>query len=226
MSCYYFIKSKKRKKGDRRYWPRVVPFSDLIMMRNDHRFAIAEVMDGKSFNYKFITKMEKYPDIIEVPKTLRRLLRSAETYPPAMALARMDLERYKFIEDVTMEEYASIFEGFLIKHLESQWKSNYILAEVVVQRNVDNFVGGFSWIVGYTPKINVVHFVSQDEYWIVTDHAANFKLSQEQIARLPIIEMKEYTIIDHANNNRMCRIDLTDESLDFDEISEMIRTIR
>ncbi|MBN1186227.1 MAG: hypothetical protein JXB49_28375 [Bacteroidales bacterium] len=176
-------------------------------------------------DFKLFPALKKqYPYIEEVPEEVERLLRSGTLYPPALILARHEIYKLNLSETITKEEFSELLTKVLRKYLRRQWKDRFVLAEVQIPRKYETYVGSFVWILGYIPKIKVVHYGGSDDFGNY-EHVSCFKLTEQQIKQLPIIEKKEYTLVDHKNK-RMVTFDLTDEKLDFNEISEMIRTIR
>lgn len=221
MKRFYFIDQEEKETKTV-----IEEFANWVVCPKNQTWAVFSIEDAK-FNedYEKSPPQKHIQEVFRISRELHSMLVAAyDHYSPALAFARRDIDRYDFEEGISKENFSIIAADFFRKYLESQWKSNFVLAEVLIPKWIGNWPGGFFWIVGYTPKIKVAHFVSYD-HWIYCDHISSFKLTEEQIARLPIIEMKEYTIVDHEQH-RMANIDLTDESLDFDEISEMIRTIR
>ena len=169
-------------------------------------------------------ELKQYPYIEEVPNQVYRVLKSSISYPPALILAREDIDRLDLTEKITKEEFSDIVVDLLHKYLERQWVDNFFLAEVKVAKSDETYVGEFLWMLGYTPKIKLVHFAGWD-YFRDVDHVSCFELTTKQIESLPIVEMERYTLFD-PKNKRMADIDLSDETLDFEEISELIRVTR
>lgn len=173
---------------------------------------------------KHFVELKQYPYIEEVPLEVYRLLDSSTEYLPAFSLARAEIHKSDLRETITKEEFNEIILKVFRKYLERQWQDRYILAEVVIPKVPDLIEGHFHWVLNYTPKIKVVSYINQFNF-IDSDHVACFKLTEQQIKQLPVLERKSYLISDRKNR-RSAEFDLTDESLDFDEISEMIKQIR
>lgn len=174
--------------------------------------------------YSQYIELQHLPYIKEVPMEVSHLMYASIEYPPAFALAQREIHKSDLSESITQEEFNKIIIKVFHKYLERQWKDHYILAKVAVPKGVERHVGEFHWVLDYTPQIKVVSYIDHDKF-IDSDHVSCFRLTEEQIAYLPVIERKKYSIYDRVNK-RKAEFDLTDESLNFDEISELIRTIR
>lgn len=221
MYCYWDFNIHEEKKGP--------PLSDIDgvssflypIMNSEKRcpFGILEV-DYEDFQ----VLKKQYPHVESVPRKVGVLLASTLYYPPALILTREEIDKMNLPETITKDEFSEITIKLLHKYLEKQWEDQYVLAEVLVPKEIETCMGGFVWIFGYVPKIKLVRFCGSN-YFGDYDHVSCFNLTDSQIKQLPVIEMKNYTIVDHKNKRRV-EFDLTDENLNFDEIAEMIRIIR
>ena len=190
-----------------------------IMSEQKSPFAIAKV-DSACFEV-----FKQYSYIQKVPPQVQSMLISSTRYPPTLALTRRDIRNLNLSETITKNDFSDIVFNLLHKYMEEQPADRFMLSEFLSSNIISQaYFGEFIWIVGYTPKIKVVHYVGHD-YFIYSDHVSCFKLTDQQIEQLPVQEMKEYTLIDNINK-KQAEFDLTDETLDFDEISEIIRVVR
>ncbi len=170
-------------------------------------------------------KLKQYSYIEKVPDHLFALLESSDSYPPARVLAREDIDGLNLDETITKDEFTEIAVKRLHKYFERQGQDGITLAEVLVPYSYETSVGQFKWIIGYTPKIKLIHFAGWD-FFRDTDHVSCFKLTEQQIEQLPIVEMETYTLVVDCEKRKWITYNLTDESLDLDRISEKIRTTR
>ena len=83
-----------------------------------------------------------------VSDELDELLQSAEDYPPALAIARAWMTKAK---DKTRAEFSDILAAHLSELLAAQPQSPFFLARAIQADEAYKSVGGFYWIVGYTP---------------------------------------------------------------------------
>ena len=115
-----------------------------------------------------------------VPRSLDSLLRSGEAYPPALALARDEIERaYRDTEDPDREAFVHKYERALRSHLREQANAGYILLEAIEDEPCYIWAGSFYWVIEYLPSSDEVRWVSTD-YFVYRSPARHFALSEGQ----------------------------------------------
>jgi hypothetical protein len=126
----------------------------------------------------------RFNDSIElVNEELEILLYSANYYPPALALARADLEiSCKDLSNISKELFSEIFSKILKKHLQLQRFSSYFLAQSQVEEEDYLVKGAFYWITGFDQETNEVEWVS-DSFYIFQNPASDFGLEPQLLRR-------------------------------------------
>ncbi len=107
-----------------------------------------------------------YPQCEFVSAELDGLIRSGETYPPALAFARDDMQHLT-AADVSRADFARIYTEQLRFHLLEQRKRRFFLAEA---RESGGFksAGTFYWIVASNTDQTAVRWISSD-FFVYTD---------------------------------------------------------
>jgi len=119
-----------------------------------------------------------------VPARLDVLLQSAERYPPALALSRRDLKR-QFSDHVPKRaEFVARWASSLRRHLRRQHETPYVLAEARVDEVGYLTACEFYWIVAFRAASRTVLWVSAD-YFVYENPVTHFRLTEEQLRRLP-----------------------------------------
>jgi hypothetical protein len=126
----------------------------------------------------------QFDDSIElVEEELEILLYSANFYPPALALAREDLEiACKKLKSISKEIFTDLFSNILRKHLQLQRFSSHFLAESQIDEEDYLVKGAFYWIIGFDPEINEVEWVT-DNFYIYENPAADFGLEPHMLRK-------------------------------------------
>ena len=127
---------------------------------------------------------ERHPSVSRVPLTLEELLISAEGYPPALALAKHEMDDL-FREDFTTREQLAHEMTLSLRSLfEGQSESPYVLAKSLKEESGYRSAGEFVWLVRTLgDEAERVLWVSGD-YELYADAACEFELSQKAIDKL------------------------------------------
>jgi hypothetical protein len=136
------------------------------------------------FDVDFVEDEPQAKGVEPVPEELDALLGSAEGYPPALALARDEIEKKTKAKLHCRDEFARSYSELLRKHMTAQPTSRYVLAEVATGQLGYKHEGEFSWVIGFIPEQNLVKWVSWD-YCVYTDPASDFRLLPKQRGELP-----------------------------------------
>lgn len=117
---------------------------------------------------------------------LEVLLESARQYPPALALAREDVDA-AFKEKPAIaslpSEFAEIYSNALRYHLQQQCTAGYVLARAVVEEPGYLWPGHWYWVVGAKGDPALVQWVSTD-LEVYTNMATDFDLTTQQLTAL------------------------------------------
>jgi hypothetical protein len=111
----------------------------------------------------------------KVPDGLVTLIDSGESYPPALAIARDEIEDRFKKREVSKEEFVYCYSQILLDHLKGQAMSGYIIAQAKKDETGYLEKGAFYWIVGYYPQNQSVEWVSRD-YNIYVNRLSDFAL--------------------------------------------------
>lgn len=102
-------------------------------------------------------RVETSRAVVDVPLEDQYLIESAKGYPPALALARYDVDDHP--EMGSKSDFLRVYPQLLRTHLRAQRVSRYILAEVRVDLGVHLPVGSFVWLIRYKPERDEVLYV-------------------------------------------------------------------
>jgi hypothetical protein len=122
-----------------------------------------------------------------VPESLKVPLYSAQSYPPAMALAR---ERVHGDDEkaLSREEFVARYIELLENELRAQPKSSYFLARGRVPHFIGyQSTGQYVWIVAWDKKAGRVGWVTGDHF-VYFDPVDEFEIEPTLLERLPIVE--------------------------------------
>lgn len=127
-------------------------------------------------------KVDWQPDAPVTPE-LELLLDSAKHYPPALALARDDLEsELRYAEKPSSpSELAEAYTKALRHHLQHQGPA--VFARAVAEEPGYLVPNSWYWVIGAKGHPTLVHWVSHD-LQAYTNLAADFDLSQAELAKL------------------------------------------
>jgi hypothetical protein len=154
---YYFIRWKHTRHG---YAPDIPEETGFLMLAEPGR--ASDGAEFALFRCDLPDGYEKSKGITEVSDELGDLLRSAEDYPPALALTREDLERD---ESRTTIEFSKKLTERLAYYLQEQAHFPFFMAKAKKTEPGYKYAGGYYWIVG--SKDESVLWVSRD--YIVYD---------------------------------------------------------
>ena len=114
---------------------------------------------------------------------LEHLIRSAERFPPALAIAR-DLVTAEFDSaSPTHEEFSARYVTLLLQQLRDQANAPYLLTKAVGSELGYLIPGEFYWVLRYLRGSSAVAWVSAD-YFVYQNPVTDFDLSPEQLERL------------------------------------------
>ena len=118
-----------------------------------------------------------------VPDALARLIESAKRYPPALALARDELEEvfggHRPDEHLLARAYATALKT----HMSRQHEAAYVMAQALPGRSQDLREGEWYWVLEVSGSPAVASWVSADFHVRKADLAA-FDLTGQQLKRL------------------------------------------
>lgn len=163
---YYFIRWRHTKEGYEPELPEDVPF--MMLAEPGPASGGAEYA---LFECDLPEELEESGLISEVPDELSELLDSAKDYPPALALARDELNCDQSCSET---DFAKILAHKLTYHLEKQIDSPFLMAKAKNSEVGYRYAGGYYWIVGYTGEM--VLWVSRD-YHVYKDPVGEFELN-------------------------------------------------
>lgn len=130
-----------------------------------------DLPDGYQFN-----------DYIQpIGEELDVLLYSAASYPPAIALAREDLEiALRKMKNVSKKDFEDMFKNILKQYLQLQKHSGHFLAESLENDEDYLIKGAFYWVIGYDHLNDEVKWVS-DDYYIYENPSKSFGLDPQKL---------------------------------------------
>ncbi len=122
----------------------------------------------------------KPSNIHVIPDSINRLLRYAETYPPALALARSKVARIDLDEEYAGSQFLVSYSYLVLSYLEDRkalpfFKATNRVNEWGYRRKGENY-----WIVGY--RTGLVNWVSSD-FHVYTDDVTGFEVSEDELRR-------------------------------------------
>lgn len=117
-----------------------------------------------------------------VPDELWEMLATAESYAPAMALARNDMRR---LQAASQTEFVEALMKSLRSHLAAQRDQRFFLALSRQTETGYRSAGSYYWIVGYRPdrQQREISWVSRD-FYIYSDAVESFEVDVEHLNRL------------------------------------------
>jgi len=118
-----------------------------------------------------------------VDDALGEIIRSAERYPPALALARDHCITLFDGRVCAREEFCEAYRDSLIEHMRQQPRGPYVFAEAVGEERGYLTRGQFYWVLRHLRGEGAVRWVSAD-YFTYQNPASDFALSDGQLAAL------------------------------------------
>lgn len=114
---------------------------------------------------------------------LEHLLRSAERFPPALAIVR-DLVAAEFDDQLpTYEQFSSRYSELLHEQLLDQPNAPYLLVRAIGGESGYLIPGDFYWVLRYLRGSSSIAWVSAD-YFVYQNPVTDFELSSEQLESL------------------------------------------
>jgi len=173
MDYYCFVEWHDFQEESMPNLPEGTPFLLLAGTPEISRWALFECELADDF--KFSESIELVPEELEI------LLYSANSYPPALALARDDIEvSCKNMENISKEVFCQMFSSILKQHLQLQRHSAHFLAESLIDEEDYLVKGAFYWIVGFDPEYNEVEWVS-DNFYVYQNPVSDFGLEPHKL---------------------------------------------
>lgn len=111
------------------------------------------------------------------------IILSALSFPPALALARDDVDALFDRHVPTPDELSARYVERLTRRLREQETAPYVVAEVVVDRPGSPKRGQMHWVLKYASATKSVQWVSAD-YFVYEIPASTFQLTPEQLNAL------------------------------------------
>jgi hypothetical protein len=169
---YYFIRWKHTEEG---YVPDIPEGIGFLMLADSGR-----ACDGAAFALFRCCLPDGYEgsgSVNQVSNDLVELLHSAEDYPPALALARKDIESD---ESRSETEFSKKLVERLTFYLQEQTHSPFFMAQARKTKIGYKHAGGYYWIVG--DRDRSVLWVSRD-YHVYSDPLGDFGLDPDEMER-------------------------------------------
>lgn len=159
--------------------PECVSAIEVCCCRHDHEWALYECFGDWE---PACEALESSAACRKAPEKLQVLLRSAQHWPPALALAREELAD----ERLTKDDFIARLQDSLRRRLESQRTVPYFLARARVECLIGGLrAGQYVWLVGHNPVTNRVAWVAaSDDYFVYWDPAENFDVTPEDLQAL------------------------------------------
>jgi hypothetical protein len=121
------------------------------------------------------------PDSVDAG--LEALIYSGMRYPPALAIARLEVEQLFRDREPTQQEFAEACAACIHRRLSQQATAPFELARANQGELVDLTPGEWYWILRVKGNPPVASWVSGD-YFVYQRAAADFDLSEQQLERL------------------------------------------
>ncbi|MCC7126369.1 MAG: hypothetical protein IT178_16085 [Acidobacteria bacterium] len=112
-----------------------------------------------------------------------KLIASAFRYPPALALARDDVDALFDRRTPGMDEFVTRYVECLQRHVRAAAEVPFVFAEAVADKNGAPSRGQFYWVLSYSALNRSVQWVSAD-FTVFENAVSDFKLSPQQLAAL------------------------------------------
>ena len=113
-----------------------------------------------------------------ISEDLFEIIESAKHYPPALAIAREEIEREfeKFPDKLSKGVFLERYKTILVDLIKNQPNQKYIISEAVQTESGYLYKGGYYWIVDYSPYEEQITWVSRD-YQLYKNHISYFKIA-------------------------------------------------
>lgn len=118
-----------------------------------------------------------------VSAEIAAIIESARSYPPALGLARDEMEEIPGGAQRDRRAFAELYSQSVARHFSLQGAAPYVLAEAVGDEPGYLSHGQKYWVVRYLRGANEVRWVSED-FQIYRNPVSDFRLSAEQLASL------------------------------------------
>jgi len=119
---------------------------------------------------------------VPVSERLRVLIESAKQYPPALALARWDVDS-TYVR--TREEFSGHLANALERHLAEQPGRPYFMAKSTDAHALGGLSAGqYAWLVAYDLDRNLVWWVTFGDYFAYDASPELFEVNEEQLLQL------------------------------------------
>lgn len=133
--------------------------------------------------YRCDPPKRKTPFVAAISDALATLIYSGEVYPPAMALARIDVARRFRGRRATRAEFARFYQRRLRHHLLRQSDAQAVLAESMTDDGVYRSRGEFCWVLPRKPHFGDLAWVSRSAYFVYAARISDFKLSRSWLRK-------------------------------------------
>lgn len=114
---------------------------------------------------------------------IAKLIESARRYPPALALAREEMEDVFGENGPSQGEFARAYGVALRTHLARQYEAPYVLAPALPDEAGHLAKGEWYWILGISGTPSTASWVS-DDFHIYSNDVNDFDLTGQQLKRL------------------------------------------
>ena len=118
-----------------------------------------------------------------VTDVISGLIESAKRYPPALAIAREEMEDVFGENGPSQAEFARAYGVALRAHLARQHETPYVLAPALTDRAGRLAKGEWYWILGISGSPATVSWVS-DDFHIYSSDVNDFDLTGQQLKQL------------------------------------------
>jgi hypothetical protein len=128
---------------------------------------------------------------VGVPATVTRVsprlataIYSGERWPPAMAWARLAVERWSDYDD--RAGFLAMYERALETILPQQRTAPFFLARIAREEIIGSAgAGEWMWVARYNPATENVHWVSDNDWYLYSNHILDFpEIDRERLARI------------------------------------------
>ncbi len=123
------------------------------------------------------------PHAHPLPDDAQRLIASAFRYPPALALARDDVDALFDRRTPGIDEFVTRYVERLQRHVRAAAEVPFVFAEAAADKNGAPARGQFYWVLSYSALSRTVQWVSAD-FAVFENSVSDFKLSPQQLAAL------------------------------------------
>jgi hypothetical protein len=119
-----------------------------------------------------------------VNEELDILLYSAKSFPPAIALSRVEFEiASQDFKDMNKSDFTDLFSKIIKNQLQLQKYRPFFMAQSLVDEEDYLVKGAFYWITGFDRENNEVDWVS-DDYFIYQSPVEDFGLNPYELSKI------------------------------------------